>query len=131
MNQTSHKLQVAALVSSLAVKGALPAPGVIMRAELGLMKSGLDPLVSLLMPCASWFVDDQPAQHSGLGPFLTQNLHCWSREHMSKAEQQEMCEMGSLILSNSVTWGDTSQDYALQQSIFPHIKANELHRSSI
>ena len=58
----------------LAVKGALPAPGVIMRAESGLTKSGLDPLVSLLTPYASWFVDDQPAQHSGLGPFPTQNL---------------------------------------------------------
>ena len=57
----------------MAVKGALPAPGVIMQAESGLTKSGLDPLVNLLMPCASRFVDE-PAQHSGLGPFLTQNL---------------------------------------------------------
>ena len=61
MNQTSHELQVAASVSGLAVKGALPAPGVIMRAESGVTKSALGPLVSLLMPCASRFVDDQPA----------------------------------------------------------------------
>ena len=65
MNQTSHKFQVAASVSGLGVKGALPAPGV---------RSGLDPLVSLLTPCASRFIDDQPAQHSGLGPVPTQNL---------------------------------------------------------
>ena len=65
MNQASHELQVAASVSGLGVKGVLPAPGI---------KSGLDPLVSLLTPCASRFVDDQPAQHSGLGPVPTQNL---------------------------------------------------------
>ena len=70
MNQTSHELQVAA-----SVKGAVPAPGVIMRAsESGLTKSELDPLVRFLTPCASRFVDDQPAQHSGLGLFPTQNL---------------------------------------------------------
>ena len=71
MNQTSHELQVAASVSGLAVKGALPAPapGVTMRAESGLTKSELDPL---LASCASRFVDDHPAQHSG--PFPTQNL---------------------------------------------------------
>ena len=75
MNQTSHELQVAASVSGLAVKGAVPAPGVIMRAESGLTKSELDPLVRLLTPCAPRFVDDQPAQHSGLGPFPNaQNL---------------------------------------------------------
>ena len=74
VNQTSHELQVAASASGLGVKGALPAPGVIIQAESGLTKSGLNPLVSLLTPCASRFVDDQPAQHSGLGPFPTQNL---------------------------------------------------------
>ena len=74
MKQTSHELQVAASVSGLAVQGALPAPGVIMQAESGLTKSGVDPLVSLLSPCASRFVDDQPTQHSGLGPVPTQNL---------------------------------------------------------
>ena len=74
MNQTSHELQVAAPVSGLAVEGALPAPDVIMRAESGLTNPGLEPLVSLFTPCASRFVDDQPAQNSGLGPFPTQNL---------------------------------------------------------
>ena len=65
---------MAASVSGLAVKEAVPAPGVITRAESGLMKSELDPLVRLLTPCASRFVDDQPAQHSGLGPVPTHNL---------------------------------------------------------
>ena len=72
MNQTSHELQVATSVSGLAVKGAFPAPahapGVII-AESGLTKSELNPLVRLLTPCASRFVDDQPTQHSGLGPY--------------------------------------------------------------
>ena len=58
-------------------------------------------------------------------------VHCWSQEHMSKAEQQEMCETGSLILSNSVAWTWRSEDYALQWLIFQHIKANELNGSSI
>ena len=74
MNQTSHELQVAASVSGLVVKGALPAPGAIMRAESELTKSGPDPLVSLLTPSASRFVDDQLAQHSGLGRKRIQNL---------------------------------------------------------
>ena len=58
-------------------------------------------------------------------------VHCWSRERMSKAEQQQMCEIGSLILSCAITLGDTSQDYAFRRLLFPHIKANELHGNQI
>ena len=75
MNQTSHELQVVASVSGLAVQGAVPAPDFITRAESGLTKSELDPLVSLLTPRASRFVDDQLPQHSGLAPYPNaQNL---------------------------------------------------------
>ena len=58
-------------------------------------------------------------------------VHCWSREQMLTAEQQQMHEMGSIILSCAITWGFTSQDYTLRQLIFPHIKANELHGSQM
>ena len=54
-------------------------------------------------------------------------VHCWSREQMMKAEQQKMCEMGGIILSCAIPWGNASEDYALRQLLFPHIKANELH----
>src|ERR1700678_156993 len=58
-------------------------------------------------------------------------MHSWCREQMSKYEQQRMCQMGSIILSCAIPWRFTSQDYALRQLIFPHIKANELHGNKI
>src|SRR6202522_1812749 len=58
-------------------------------------------------------------------------MHCWCREQMSKYEQQRMCQMGSIILSCAIPWRFSSQDYALRQLIFPHIKANELHGNKI
>ena len=58
-------------------------------------------------------------------------VHCWSRERMSKSEQQRICQMGSIILSCAVPWRFTIQDYALRRSILPHIKENELYGSQI
>ena len=58
-------------------------------------------------------------------------VHCWSREQMSKSNQQRIYEMGSIILSHAIPWRFTSQDYTLRQLIFPHIKANELYRSQM
>jgi len=58
-------------------------------------------------------------------------VHCWSREQMLITEQQRMYEMGSIILSCAIPLKFTSQDYALRQLIFPHIKANELHGSQM
>ena len=46
---------------------------------------------------------------------------------MSKCQQQEMYEMGSIILACAVSWRSSSYDYALRQLIFPYIKANELY----
>jgi len=54
-------------------------------------------------------------------------VHCWSREQMSKYDQQRMYEIGSIILSCAIPQTFTSQDYALRRLIFPHVKANELH----
>jgi hypothetical protein len=50
---------------------------------------------------------------------------------MSKLKQQRMCEIGSIILSCAISLRFESQDYALRQLIFPHIKANELHKRQI
>ena len=58
-------------------------------------------------------------------------VHHWSQEQMLKAEQEKMCEMGGIILSCAITWGNASQDYALRRLLFPHIKANELHRKHL
>ena len=58
-------------------------------------------------------------------------VHCWSREQMLTTEQQRMYEMGSIILSCAIPCRFASQDYALRQLIFPHIKANELYGSQM
>ena len=46
---------------------------------------------------------------------------------MMKSEQQRMWQLGGTILSCEIPQGFTSQDYALRQLLFLHIKANELH----
>ena len=58
-------------------------------------------------------------------------VHCWSREQISKSEQQRMYEMGSIILCCAISRGVSSYDYGLRQLIFPHIKANESHGSQM
>ena len=58
-------------------------------------------------------------------------VHYWSRERMSKSEQQKMCDMGSTILSCAISWRYEIQDYRLQRIIFPHIKANELYERQL
>ena len=54
-------------------------------------------------------------------------VHSWSRDKMVQFEQEKMCQMGSTILACAIPWRFTSEDFALQQLIFPHIKANEMH----
>ena len=58
-------------------------------------------------------------------------IHCWSREQMSKTEQQRMYEIGTIILSCAISRRLTSYDYGLRQLIYSHIKANELHSSEM
>ena len=58
-------------------------------------------------------------------------VHYWSRERMSKTEQQKMCEIGSTILSCAISWRFEIEDYRLQRIIFTHLKANKLHESQI
>ena len=58
-------------------------------------------------------------------------VHYWSRERMSKCEQQKMCDMASAILSCAISWRYETQDYRLRRIIFPHIKANKLHERQI
>ena len=58
-------------------------------------------------------------------------MHCWSREQMSKSDQERMCQIGSIILSCAIPETFTSQDYRLRQLLFPHIKANKLYEGQI
>jgi tetratricopeptide (TPR) repeat protein len=58
-------------------------------------------------------------------------VHCWSREQISKSEQQRMYEMGSIILCCAISQGLSSYDYGLRQLIFQHIKASESYGSQI
>ena len=58
-------------------------------------------------------------------------VHYWSRERMSKYEQQKLCEMGSTILSCAIPWRFETQNYRLRRIIFPHIKANKLYEKQI
>ena len=52
-------------------------------------------------------------------------VHCWSRDQISKSEQQKMYEMGSIILCCAISQRLSSYDYGLRRLIFPHVKANE------
>ena len=58
-------------------------------------------------------------------------VHYWSREKMSKFEQQKICEIGSTILSCAISWRLETQNYGMRRIIFPHIKANKLHEKQI
>ena len=58
-------------------------------------------------------------------------MHYWSRERMSKSDQQKNCLIGSTILSCAISWEFETQDYKLRRLIFPHIKANILHEQQI
>ena len=58
-------------------------------------------------------------------------VHYWSRERMSKSEQQKMCVMSSTILSCAISWKFETQDYKLRRLIFPHVKANKLYERQI
>ena len=55
-------------------------------------------------------------------------VHYWSQERMSNSDQQKMCVMGSTILSCAISWRFETQDYKLRRLIFPHVKANMLHK---
>ena len=58
-------------------------------------------------------------------------VHCWSREQISKSEQQRMYEMGGTILCCAISRRLSSYDYGLRRLIFQHIKANESHGSQM
>ena len=58
-------------------------------------------------------------------------VHYWSRERMSKSEQQKMCEMASTILSCAIPPRCETENYRLRRIIFPHIKANNLYGRQI
>ena len=70
---------------------------------------------------------DQSSEMFSIHPLV----HSWSREHISKSEQQEMYDMGSIILCCAISQRLSNYDYGLRQLIFQHIKANESYRSQM
>src|SRR5277367_1890312 len=58
-------------------------------------------------------------------------VHHWSREQMSKSKQQRLWKLGSIILSCAIPWQFMSEDYALRQMIFPHVKASDWYRTQM
>ena len=58
-------------------------------------------------------------------------VHCWSREQISKNEQQRMYEMGSIILCCAISKRLSGYNYGLSRMIFAHIKAIESHGSQM
>ena len=70
---------------------------------------------------------DQSSEMFSVHPLV----HCWSREQISKTEQQRMYEMGGIILCCAISRKLSSYDYGLRRLIFPHIKANESHGSQM
>ena len=66
---------------------------------------------------------EQPFETFSVHP-LVQN---WSRERMSKSEQEKIYKIGSAILSCAIPWRFEIQNYKLRRTIFPHIKAIMMH----
>ena len=50
-------------------------------------------------------------------------VHCWSRDSMSNEERQTHGLVASILLSSSITFGVTSEDFAYRRIIIPHVKA--------
>ena len=70
---------------------------------------------------------DQSSEMLSVHPLV----HCWSREQISKSEQQRMYEIGSIILCCAISQGLSSYDYGLRQLIFQHIMASESYGNQI
>ena len=54
-------------------------------------------------------------------------VHRWSRDKMSKPDQQSIGHSANALLSHSITYQFASQDYAFCRMLLPHIKANYQH----
>jgi len=44
---------------------------------------------------------------------------------MAKEEQQNRCLSANMLLSLSITFGYSKEDYAFRQTLIPHIKASQ------
>ena len=58
-------------------------------------------------------------------------VHSWSREQITKSEQQRMYEIGGIILCCAISERLSAYDYRLRRLIYPHIKAIEAHGSQM
>ena len=70
---------------------------------------------------------DQSSEMLSIHPLV----HCWSREQISKSEQQRMYDMGGIILCCAISGRLSSYDFGLRRLIFSHIKANESYGSQM
>ena len=70
---------------------------------------------------------DQSSEMLSIHPLV----HCWSREQISKSEQERMYEMGSIILGCAISHELSSYSYGLRRLIFQHILASESYGSQI
>jgi Flp pilus assembly protein TadD len=52
-------------------------------------------------------------------------VHLWCHDRMSQDERQSRCVSANILLSLSITFQFTSEDYAFRRTLIPHIKAND------
>jgi hypothetical protein len=54
-------------------------------------------------------------------------VHCWSRDRMSQADRRVMCRAAGTLLSSSITFRWSNEDYASRRALVPHVKAHYEH----
>ena len=58
-------------------------------------------------------------------------VHCWSRDRMSHEQQQSSSSVALFLLSSSITFNFTSDDYKFRQTLIPHIKAIKVYTAGV
>jgi Tetratricopeptide repeat len=52
-------------------------------------------------------------------------VHLWSHDRMPQEERLRRCLSANTLLSSSITFQFTAEDYAFRRTLIPHIKAND------
>jgi hypothetical protein len=52
-------------------------------------------------------------------------VHLWSYDRMSEEERQSRCISANILLSLSINFQFTTEEYAFRRTLIPHIKAND------
>ncbi|KAF8156899.1 hypothetical protein B0H34DRAFT_658284 [Crassisporium funariophilum] len=58
-------------------------------------------------------------------------VHYWSQDRMSKSLKQEYCQIGRIILSCAILFGQETEHYKQRQRLLPHINANYQYGNQI